>query len=408
MDHFDNWNILTDKQHGFRSRRSCESQLIITIDALAKSLAKGEQVDVILLDFSKTFDKVPHHRLLHKLDYYGVRGNTWKWVQDFLNKRTQKVLLDGVTSSCADVISRVPQGTVMGPLLFLTFINDLPEHTTSDVRLFADDCLLYRHIRNDEDAAALQNDLTSLQQWEETWQMQFHPQKCNVIHVTNKRKSITHSYKLHDHIREVMENSKYLGVTINNKLNWTQHITNIKGKASRTLGFLQRNLGGCKSNVKSTAYTTMVRPTLEYAGTVWEPHHQVHIRSLEGVQRRAARFVSGNFYDRTPGCVTAMINQLKWEPLEYRRLTSRLVMFYKITHDLIDINAPSYLLPGDARTRGANRYRQPATDKDIYKFSFFPRTTTDWNRLPETTTSANTIESFRMQLSSSQAAYFTH
>ena len=97
--------------------------------------------------------------------------------------------------------------------------------------------VLYRHIRNDEDAAALQKDLTSLQQWEETWQMQFHPQKCNVIHVANKRKPITHSYKLHDHILEVMENSKYLGVTINNKLNWTQYITNIKDKASRTLGF---------------------------------------------------------------------------------------------------------------------------------------------------------------------------
>ena len=94
-------------------------------------------------------------------------------------------------------------------------------------------------------------------------------------------------------------------------------------------------------------------------------------------QRRAARFVGGICYDRTPGCVTAMINQLKWEPLEHRRLTSRLVMFYKITHDLIDINAPFYLLPGDVRTRGANIYRQPRNDKDIYKFSFFPRTTTD-------------------------------
>jgi hypothetical protein len=118
-------------------------------------------------------------------------------------------------------------------------------------------------------------------------------------------------------------------------------------------------------------------PPLEYAGTVGDPHHQVHIRSLERVQRRAARFVSGNFYDRTPGCVTAMINQLKREPLEYRRLASRLVIFYKVTHDLININVPSYLLPSDARTRGANRYRQPTTDKDIYKFSFFPRTTTD-------------------------------
>ena len=111
----------------------------------------------------------------------------------------------------------------------------------------------------------------------------------------------------------------------------------------------------------------MGRPTLEYAGTVWDPqaHHQIHIRSLEGVLGRAARFVSSNFYDRTPGCVTAMINQLKWEPLEYRRVTSQLFMFYKITHDLIDINAPSYLLPGDARTRGTNRYRQPTTDKDF-------------------------------------------
>ena len=114
MDHYDLNNILTDKQHGFRSRRSCESQLIITIDALAKSLAEGEQVDVILLDFSKAFDKVPHHRLLQKLDYYGVRDNTWKWVRDFLALRTQRVTLDGCTSSCADVISGVPQGTVMG------------------------------------------------------------------------------------------------------------------------------------------------------------------------------------------------------------------------------------------------------------------------------------------------------
>ena len=131
------------------------------------------------------------------------------------------------------------------------------------------------------------------------------------------------------------------------------------------------------------------------------------IRS-QGSHFELARIVSGNVYDHTPGCVTAMINQLKWEHLEYRWLTSRLVMFYKITHDLIDINVPSYLLPGDARTRSANRYRQPTTDKDIYKFSFFPRTTTVWNRLPETTTSANTVKSFRMQLSSSQAAYFTH
>ena len=194
MDHYDRLGILTDKQHGFRSRRSCESQLIITIDSIAKSLAAGEQVDVILLDFSKAFDKVPHQRLLHKLNYYGVRGTTWHWIRDFLSKRTQHVNLGGTTSSLADVISGVPQGTVMGPLLFLTYINDLPEYTESDARLFADDCLLYRRINTQADADSLQKDLSSLQHWEQLWQMEFHPQKCTVIHVTNKRQPLKSNY----------------------------------------------------------------------------------------------------------------------------------------------------------------------------------------------------------------------
>jgi hypothetical protein len=166
--------------------RSCESQLIITIDALAKSLAKEEQVDVILLDFSKAFDKVPHHRLLPSFRI--CLDNR----QSSAKSRTSDVVCSGksfmkVKNSNGPIT--VPCGT-----LDITSAQE----------------------RNDEDAAALQKDLTSLQQWEETWQMQFHPQKCNVIHVTNKRKPITHSYKLHDHILEVMENIKYLGVTINN------------------------------------------------------------------------------------------------------------------------------------------------------------------------------------------------
>ena len=132
MDHYDSLGILTDKQHGFRSRRSCETQLIITILELASSLSAGEQVDVILLDFSKAFDKVPHTRLLNKLSFYGVRGNTNQWTKDFLISRTQQVVLDGAMSSTADVLSGMHQGTVLGPLLFLSFINDMPEVTSSD------------------------------------------------------------------------------------------------------------------------------------------------------------------------------------------------------------------------------------------------------------------------------------
>ena len=164
MRHLDKNNILHDAQHGFRKRRSCESQLIITINDLAKNIDSRGQTDVILLDFSKAFDKVPHKRLLYKIKYYGIAHSLHTWITDFLGSRTQQVLLEGKTSSTSPVQSGVPQGSVLGPLLFLLFINDLPECVPpgSTVRLFADDCALYRNIKSPEDAKRLQDDLNAL------------------------------------------------------------------------------------------------------------------------------------------------------------------------------------------------------------------------------------------------------
>jgi hypothetical protein len=167
MSHFDRYNILTDKQHGFRNRRSCETQLVATIQKIAQNLTSKGQVDFILLDFAKAFDKDLRRRLLHKLKFYGVDGTTLAWISSFLSNRKQLVLLDGVKSSEKEVLSGVPQGTVLGPLLFLSFINDLPDVTTSsDARLFADDFLLYRHVNSQNDSDLLQNDLSALEKWE--------------------------------------------------------------------------------------------------------------------------------------------------------------------------------------------------------------------------------------------------
>ena len=180
MKQLDVHNILSDNKHGLHKKRSCESQLILTIQDLASGLEDGEQIDAILLDFSKAFDKVPHQRLLLKLQHYGIRGQFLSWIESFLTGRSQKVLVEGKTSSYVPVVSGVPQGTVLGPMLFLIYINDLPKNVTSTTRLFVGDSLLYRRIRTTEDHRILQEDLSRLETWERDWQMSFNQLKCEV------------------------------------------------------------------------------------------------------------------------------------------------------------------------------------------------------------------------------------
>lgn len=162
MDHLEENNILLETQHGFRHKRSCESQLIITTDDLSRVLNTHGQTDMAILDFSKAFDKVPHARLAQKLEFYGIRGKTKQWIISFLRNRSQRVLVDGDMSQLNPVISGVPQGTVLGPILFLIYINDISDNIDSTVRLFADDCLVYREIKSVEDCQILQRDNSQL------------------------------------------------------------------------------------------------------------------------------------------------------------------------------------------------------------------------------------------------------
>ena len=158
-----------------------------------------KQTDVIIVDFAKAFDKVPHRRLLYKLGYYGIRGSTHKWISSWLSERSQKVVLDGQASDPVPVLSRVPQGSVLGPVLFHSFINDLPDNIRSSVRLFADDCVLYRNIKSPIDCQILQDDLSSLAQWETDLQMKFNVAKCHSMRVTRHLpdKHILFDYTLH-------------------------------------------------------------------------------------------------------------------------------------------------------------------------------------------------------------------
>jgi hypothetical protein len=188
------------------------------------------------MDFAKAFDKVSHRRLLYKLKYYGIQTHTLNWIRAFLTDRTQTVVIDGVTSNTVAVTSCVPQGTVLCPILFLLCINDFPEYLThSKLRLFADDSIIYKEITCQDDCKKLQSDLDAAARWEADWLMAFHPDKCTVLTITQKKTPFKHDYILHNHILEPVTTAKYLGVTLQSNLNWNTHIDNIRG-GSRICG----------------------------------------------------------------------------------------------------------------------------------------------------------------------------
>ena len=221
---------------------------------------KAAKTDLVLLDFSKAFDKVNHLKLLYKLSCFGVKGNTLNWIQSFLIGRTQTVVLDGESSNEVPVTSGVPQGSVLGPLLFLLYINDLPETIQSEVRLFADDTAVYLTVSNLQDSQVLQSDLESLQRWERTWDMEFNPNKCQVLHITRSKKPVMSGYFMHNQKLESVDAAKYLGVSISKDLSWNTHISNITTNANRTLGFVQRNVLTKNKDIKTMAYNSLVRP----------------------------------------------------------------------------------------------------------------------------------------------------
>ena len=211
----------------------------------------------------------------------------------------------------------MPQGSVIRSVFFLIYINDLAARVSSMTCLFANSTILYRFITASEDHDTLQADLQKMEEWEEEWDMRFHPSKCSVLTMSRKQTTCGHQYKLHNQVLENVTSMKYLGITLQHSAKFDQNINTVVAKVNRTLGFLRRNLRIRETNIKAQAYKSLVCPILKYSCTVWDPAAQKDINRLDALQCRAARFAL-NQHQKTAS-VKQMLQELNWPSLEQRQ-----------------------------------------------------------------------------------------
>ena len=394
VDHLEKSELIRDSQHGFRRGRSCLSNLLVFLDKVTRAVDEGNCVDVIFLDFAKAFDKVPHQRLLVKLRRHGIKGRLLNWISEWLGGRRQRVGIRGSYSDWRWVLSGVPQGSVLGPVLFLIFINDLDEGLMSNILKFADDTKIVGTVTTEGDRQIIQNDLTTLVSWANTWQMEFNETKCKVMHIG--RETVRGSYQMSQHILESSTEEKDLGVIISDNLKSAANCRAAYVKANRVLGMIRRTITYKSDQILLPLYKTLVRPLVEYCTPAWSPHYSKDKLMIERIQHRFTRMIPGfaNMdYD-------ARLQQLNLWTLEERRNRADLIELFKIYRGLSGIKFDSmFERVRDSRTRGHSlKLAKNRTNLDIRKFFFSERVVSRWNALSEEVVSVSTVNAFKKGL----------
>ena len=358
------------------------------------------EVCAIFLDLQKAFDSVPHRCLLSLLQQMDVHPILLKWLCSYLTSRVQKVVVNGESSSDIHASSGVPQGSVLGPLLFLLYVNGATNVVFSPgtkLVLYADDMLLFKPINNAEDFMLLQGDMNSLVQWSTSSFLTFNPQKCKFMIVTRKR-NLVHSPSLFLNGQAITRvfHYTYLGVTLTSDLPWSKHIHGLCTKAKKMLGLLYRTfyLHTSTSSLLQL-YTSLIRPCLEYACEVWNPHILKDVEKLENVQKFALRL-----------CVkqwdldyTSLLFICDLPTLAARQQYFSLCTMYKIVNNLMDFPSDVFIPRVTSRHSTSNRlYLQPFSRTNSYLFSFVPNTCSDWNKLPLCLKSTESLALFKSSL----------
>ena len=398
VNHMKQSNLLSKRQYGFISGRSTLLQLLTVLEKWTKALDDGDEVDVAFLDFAKAFDKVPHGRLMDVLEHYGIKGQILRWIKEFLKNRQMRVCLQGHSSEWMRVTSGVPQGSVIGPVLFVIYINSLPDVThDSQVFLFADDTKIFKQIISPEAESQqqLQSDLQRMHRWTQDSLLRFNADKCCTMTLSRKKKQEYRTYLLGDQQMRVVETEKDLGVVLDSQLYFENHMLEKIKKANSVMGVIRRSYTYLEDKTFLLLYKALVRPHLEYCNQVWCPRLQKHTNIIENVQRRATRMIPG-MRDKT---YEERLRQLKLPTLHYRRKRGDMIEIYKILNHYDPAVTRGLLTMSDRTSRGhSHKLEKPRANTNIRKDFFTHRTIDTWNKLPQDVISADSVIIFERRL----------
>ena len=393
------WHLINEKQQGFLPQKSCTTQLVTVLNDICHSMNSRNDVDVIYFDFAKAFDTVCHDIILHKSKHkYNIDGLMLNFIRSYLQDRLQRVVIDGSFSDTVSVNSGVPQGSILGPLLFVLFINDIYEQISpgTSIALYADDTKIWRRILSYADCEILNRDIDALYKWATANKMKFHPKKCKVLSVSLKSPNYyilpfdRFSYELDNDIIEYVTEQIDLGVTLTNRMAWERHQDKIITKANRQLGMIRRTCHFVKNIAqKRSLYIAIVRSLFEHCGEIWGRNVVTTINKFESIQKQAVKWIlaEGNKKYIEQEC-HSKLHMLELLPLHYFSVVKKLKLFHNIVNETSCITMPAYLIKKrSSRTvdTRCNFEISPHIKLPIIRSfgsSFFPSSTELWNSLP--------------------------
>ena len=404
LNFFRDHQVITTLQSGFIPGDSTVNQLVDIYNTFCKALDEGKEVRAVFCDISKAFDRVWHKGLLYKLKYVGVTDSLLHWCSDYLANRKQRVVIPGACSDWLPVTAGVPQGSILGPLLFLLYINDIVDNIKATIRLFADDTSLYIIVDNPHNTAGqLNTDLQMIHQWATQWLVTFNPTKSESIIFSRKLNKPNHPpiFMNNQPINEV-HTHKHLGVFLSSDCQWHDHLAYIKSKAWSRINVMRKFKFKLDRKSLQTMYFSFIRPLLEYADVVWDNCTQYEVNELEKMQNEAARVVTGA---TKLVSINSLYLETGWEPLASRRKKHKLLVFYNMVNNLSP-NYLSSLVPstvGNTTTyqlRNAANLHTIRANSQLYYNSFLPSVIRDWNELPDNVRNSPSKMVFKRHLNS--------